>query len=82
MHCTRCEGTGFLNTHQLPFTISDSDHEVILTWINANANDDHDVQICDCCGDGENWYGRPGEHYGPDDPIGPNGPYNGVCDCH
>jgi hypothetical protein len=22
----------------------------------------HDVQVCDCCGDGETWYGEPGEH--------------------
>ncbi len=22
----------------------------------------HDVQVCDCCGDGENWYGEPGCH--------------------
>lgn len=45
----------------------------------------HDVQVCDCCGDGESWYGVPGEHYGPDDPPGPNGPYagnGGLCQCH
>jgi len=23
----------------------------------------HDVQVCDCCGDGDGWYGIPGEHY-------------------
>lgn len=22
----------------------------------------HDVQVCDCCGDGESWHGQPGEH--------------------
>jgi hypothetical protein len=22
----------------------------------------HDVQICNCCSDGETWYGTPGEH--------------------
>ena len=45
----------------------------------------HDVQVCDCCGDGENWHGTPGEHYGPDDPMGPKGPYasnGGLCHCH
>lgn len=45
----------------------------------------HDVQVCDCCGDGESWYGTPGEHYGPDDPPGPGGPYDyngGLCECH
>ena len=24
----------------------------------------HDVQVCDCCGDGEGWHGTPGEHNG------------------
>ena len=22
----------------------------------------HDVQVCDCCGDGDGWYGEPGNH--------------------
>lgn len=22
----------------------------------------HDVSVCDCCGDSEEWYGVPGEH--------------------
>lgn len=46
---------------------------------------DHDVQVCDCCGDGDTWYGTPGEHYSNDDPSGPNGPYaynGGLCECH
>ena len=45
----------------------------------------HDVTVCDCCGDGDGWYGTPGEHYGPEDPQGPNGPYasnGGLCQCH
>lgn len=45
----------------------------------------HDVKVCDCCGDGSEWYGVPGEHYGADDPIGENGPYRyngGLCECH
>ena len=45
----------------------------------------HDVAICDCCGDGDGWYGTPGEHYGADDPQGPGGPYasnGGLCKCH
>ncbi len=44
-----------------------------------------DAQICDCCGDGEAWYGVPGEHYNSDDPKGLNGPYSnngGLCRCH
>ena len=45
----------------------------------------HDVEECDCCGDGEGWYGEPGQHYGPDDPRGDKGPYaanGGLCQCH
>lgn len=45
----------------------------------------HDVEICDCCGDGKGWYGTPGEHYTRDDPPGPKGPYannGGLCQCH
>jgi len=32
----------------------------------------HDVSVCDCCGDGESWYGEPGQHdwNNPDDPKG------------
>jgi hypothetical protein len=48
-------------------------------------NDDHDVTVCDCCGDGEEWYGVHGEHYGPEDPPGPDGPYaynGGLCECN
>jgi len=45
----------------------------------------HDVSVCDCCGDEADWYGEPGEHYGPDDPPGDSGPYRyngGLCECH
>jgi hypothetical protein len=45
----------------------------------------HDVCVCDCCGDGDGWYGVPGEHYNADDPRGPRGPYaenGGLCKCH
>uniref|UniRef100_A0A6M3JHU8 Uncharacterized protein n=1 Tax=viral metagenome TaxID=1070528 RepID=A0A6M3JHU8_9ZZZZ len=45
----------------------------------------HDVTVCDCCGDGEGWYGEPGEHYNSDDPSGPDGPYGyngGLCECN
>ena len=32
----------------------------------------HDVSVCDCCGNGEEWYGEPGQHdwNNPDDPKG------------
>ena len=45
----------------------------------------HDIVICDCCGDGDAWHGQPGEHYGPDDQPGSQGPYadnGGLCQCH
>jgi len=87
--CTRCEGTGFLNLCQVPektLEASDSSKcpsDVILAWMRAN--EDHDVMVCDCCGDGESWYSIPGEHYNDEDPEGPDGPYasnGGLCHCH
>lgn len=90
IHCTRCEESGFLNLHQMPDRYYGShingdidDIDEILKWIKSN--DDHDVQVCDCCGDGEGWYGTPGEHYNSEDPSGNDGPYaynGGYCECH
>ena len=89
LSCTRCENTGFLNLHQIDpdFYGEDvpnlTDQDQILKWISTH--DNHDVQVCDCCGDGENWYGVPGEHYNEEDPIGHDGPYaynGGLCECH
>lgn len=82
LHCTRCEGTGFLNLHQVPEGYT-SCEEDIFTWANDNA--DHDVQVCDCCGDGEQWHGVKGAHYAVEDPRGSEGPYaynGGLCECH
>ena len=79
--CTRCRGTGFLNVEQCP--IKSSDVQKVLAWMKSN--DGHDVVICDCCGDGEGWYGEPGAHYGQEDPPGKCGPYagnGGLCKCH
>jgi hypothetical protein len=85
--CTRCQGTGFLNIHQL-----DEQHlelfdehgpSVVLQWISNS--DEYDVQVCDCCGDGENWHGEAGSHYIGGDEIGVRGPYaynGGLCECH
>jgi len=83
--CTRCGGTGFLNIDQLEFDYYDlaDPEQAILKWIKENP--DSDIQVCDCCGDGEGWYGTPGEHYNNDDPPGNNGPYaynGGLCECH
>lgn len=82
--CTRCGGSGFLNIHQIPYLdIEDGGTDEILEWIEKHT--DHDVAVCDCCGDGENWHGKPGEHYNPEDPAGPDGPYSyngGLCECN
>jgi len=86
--CTRCQGTGFLNLHQIPDDdlayIGDDFIGGVLEWIDSQT-ESHDVIVCDCCGDGDEWYGEPGEHYGPQDPSGDSGPYaynGGLCECH
>lgn len=82
INCTRCQGSGFLNLEQCPLP-DGTDCGEVLAWIVANT--DHDVRVCDCCGDGEGWYGEPGSHYTSQDPIGRNGPYaynGGLCECH
>ncbi|MGI9493494.1 MAG: hypothetical protein ACR2QF_13940 [Geminicoccaceae bacterium] len=81
--CTRCEQTGFLNIEHVPQDIANLDVLAILEWIKANSG--HDAQVCDCCGDGEEWYGEPGKHYTDEDPTGKRGPYaynGGLCECH
>ena len=85
--CTRCNNTGFLNVEQLDdleCEITEQDEvEKILQVISIKTG--HDIQVCDCCGDGETWYGIPGEHYNNEDPKGKNGPYaynGGLCECH
>ena len=81
MRCTVCE-EGFVNLHQIPeadFTAlmeSDDPSTAILKWIADN--DEHDVAVCHCCGDGDaDWYGEPGVHnasdYGMDGPYAYNG---------
>lgn len=86
MSCTRCQGTGFINLHQVPDDVlkqfdATGSYELILQWIKDNA--DHDVSVCDCCGDTNDWYGTPGEHNESD--YGPNGPYaynGGLPECY
>lgn len=84
MICTKCEGSGFFNAEQIPIKYIELTHKQILNW--AIDNYDHDVSVCDCCGDGDsNWYGIPGEHYNNEDPKGKYGPYadnGGLCKCH
>lgn len=85
MVCTRCEGTGFLNVQQLPDELLGSGvedwHTLILNWIKNNIG--HDVSICDCCGNTEEWYGEPGDHnfndFGKDGPYAYNG---GLPECN
>jgi hypothetical protein len=66
MNCTRCSGTGFLNLQQIPdrdmalMGSAEDWHQAVLSWIKSEK--DHDIQVCDCCGDGEDWYATPGEH--------------------
>ena len=84
MICTHCSGTGFLNLEQVPAEdgVDLCDVDAVQKWIDEH--DDHDVSVCDCCGDGADWHGVPGEHYGVDDPPGPSGPYaynGGLCEC-
>jgi hypothetical protein len=67
MNCTRCQGSGFLNLQQMPdrdmalLGAAEDWHQAVLGWIASEK--DHDVSVCDCCGDGENWHGMPGEHH-------------------
>jgi len=82
MICTRCAGTGFINTHQLPDEVDVDDHDAMRAWIADDANAPHDVQVCDCCGDGDEWHGKPSEH--DEDRFGREGPcgYNmGLPEC-
>lgn len=89
MHCTRCDGTGLLNVHQL-----NDEESARLDALGAESFVEQyggpdclpdDVAVCDCCGDGDGWYGAPGEHYNPQDPPGSYGPYDyngGLCECN
>ena len=85
MNCTRCNGTGLLNSELLPGDIASLDVEQILAWVRCH-QEWSDVTVCNCCGDGESaWHGEPGIHYTAQDPMGRNGPYaynGGLCECH
>ena len=87
--CTRCDNTGFLNLFILDdedltrFDNSPDFHDAVLHWMLEHP--ESDVMVCDCCGDGNSWYGIPGEHYNNEDPVGNLGPYaynGGLCECH
>ncbi len=72
MICTRCDGTGFINLHQVDdetLTLFDATGDVFLIFDWMAENEPHDVIVCDCCGDGESeWRSEPGTH-DPDDPF-------------
>ena len=84
--CTRCSSSGFLNIEQVDEAVllqfdSSGDHQHVVDWIAKNK--DHDVNVCDCCGDGAEWYGEPGSHDRSD--FGKKGPYaynGGLPKCH
>jgi hypothetical protein len=84
--CTRCDSSGFLNVDQVPAAVREWAEwlnfvEVTLIWIELFEN--HDVQVCDCCGDGEDWYHEPGDHdstqFGDEGPYAYNG---GLPECY
>lgn len=65
MTCTKCESSGFTNLAAVPDAIiieaeRTGDPQTILDYIKATP--DSDVAVCDCCGNGDYWYGNPGEH--------------------
>ena len=79
MTCNRCGGSGMLNHNQIvqhwPWLDGDPARALAaLEEAGLQLGVDHDVQVCDCCGDGENWHGVPGQHDN-DDAMG------GVAGC-
>lgn len=85
MTCTVCKGTGFVNLYQIPEVELDliDDGDVIkdtLEWIDKN--DNHEVQVCYCCGDGEDWYGKIGCHYHGEENEAVYDYNGGLCECH
>jgi hypothetical protein len=53
-----------LNCEQIPELFVDDDvsdwHQQVLIWMDENVSD---VQVCDCCGNGESWKSEcPGYH--------------------
>lgn len=83
--CNHCEGSGFVNLHQLD-GYSDPpelDAEKIIEWLKTH--EDTDIAMCPCCSDGSEWYGARGWHYSAFDPPGKLGKYSyngGLCECH
>ena len=87
MHCTRCDGIGFINLHQIPSDIlddaykSEDFHQFILDWIKLQV-EPHDVSVCDCCGNGDEWYNTPGEHFTGEDVSECYGYNGGLPECN
>ena len=65
--------------NDIKYKIVDTDdwHALVKRWIEAEEG--HDVTVCDCCGNTEEWYGEPGIHdehdYGRGGPYEYNGGY-------
>jgi hypothetical protein len=71
-----------LNIEQVPEEVIDKGPDAILLWMKYAKN--HDVSVCDCCGDSEMWYGEAGCHFEGGDHAGPEGPYaynGGLPEC-
>lgn len=90
MICNVCQGTGFKNIEQVNEETckrfdETGDNEIILNWIKEQT-EPHDVSVCTCCGDGESWYGTPGQHYTTkEDQRGKDGAYaynGGLAECN
>lgn len=85
MNCNRCRHSGFLNVEQVPESMDLADTDAVLAWLLTEDGWASDVQVCDCCGDGDSHYGTPGKHYTGADPEGDDGPYRhngGFSHCH
>ena len=76
-----------MNLHQIDeseikqIEASDNPVQGFLDWIESH--EDHDVTVCTCCGNGDEWYGEPGSHDSNDN--GPDGPYaynGGLPECN
>ena len=62
IYCTRCQGTGFINIPTDDLDFETDDIELLKKFIESKKEEYPDFSVCDCCGNGENWYGEPGQH--------------------
>lgn len=79
MNCSRCDGTGFLNSEQITEEMWDKGLYHILDFISSK---EADISICDCCGDGHGGYGDPGGHYRGENPKEAYAYNGGLPECN